>query len=448
MRFLDLAWPIERNPITQPKWLEITGYLLVLMYGLIKLPLFQSSKHLDTVLLMAGLTCILVYGTQRVRQTLPVWCIGAAVVAALATWAAGQISHPELIKSTPKIEHLATHFLFVVFAFWLMGSVQKTIFFWALAIVSVVIAPWWLGGGWDELAQGWAGVRINLGIHNSQHTSVVMGSALIAWLVFAKRMVIGTTYVGWRAVAWLIVFSILAFGFLASQTRAAYMGMGLVLAVVVIGLLYRGMRARQRMRYGALVAAILIVASFVLVSGQDKLKERFAESAPAVNKLLEGDWDAIPSTSLGIRLHSWRAGMEWIAEQPFLGLGRNGGEIVMRNTDWLQVHTGGRFGHMHNSAVEFLVRYGAFGLSIYLILMVWTTKEAHKAWKSGVMPTDFYVFFWLFFVFYMFVNMFESFMFYTTGILPFTVVMSGLLGFIWRHQVTSQQSISSPKMTT
>jgi hypothetical protein len=47
------------------------------------------------------------------------------------------------------------------------------------------------------------------------------------------------------------------------------------------------------------------------------------------------------------------------------------------------------------------------------------------------------VFFWLFFVFYMFVNMFESFMFYTTGILPFTVVMAGLLGFIWRHRINN-----------
>jgi O-antigen ligase len=397
-------------------------------------------------MLMAGLVCILIYGANRVRNTLPVWSILAAVVATLATWAAGQMTHPELIKSTPKIEHLANHFLFVVFAFWLIGSVQKTLVFWALAVVSVVIAPWWLGNGWDELAQGWAGLRINLGIHNAQHTAVVMGSALIAWLVFAKRIVMGTTHVSLRAVVWLVVFSVLVFGFVASQTRAAYIAMGLVLTVVIIGLFCRGIKAGQRMRYGAAASAILIAASFAIVAGQDKLKERFAESAPAVNKLIEGNWDAIPPTSLGIRLHSWRAGMDWVAEHPFLGLGRNGGEIVMRNTDWLQVHTGGSFGHMHNSAVELLVRYGAFGLSIYLVLMGWTTKEAHKAWKSGVMPTDFYVFFWLFFVFYMFVNMFESFMFYTTGILPFTVVMAGLLGFIWKAQIeSSKKKKESPR---
>ena len=437
MRFFGKVGSIEPNPIEQPRWLNEMGLMLVLLYGVIKLPLYESSKHLDTVMLMAGLVCILIYGANRVRNTLPVWSILAAVVATLATWAAGQMTHPELIKTTPKIEHLANHFLFVAFAFWLMGSVQKTLVFWALAMVSVVIAPWWLGGGWEELAQGWAGKRIDLGIHNAQHTSVVMGSALIAWLVFTKRIVIGTTHVGLRAVAWLVVFSILAFGFVTSQTRAAYIGIGLVLAVVVIGLFYHGVKAGQRLRYGAAAAAILIAASFALVSSQDKLKERFAESAPAASKLIEGDWDAIPPTSLGIRLHSWRAGIEWVADHPVFGLGRNGGVIVMKNTEWLQVHTGGRFGHMHNSAVEFLVRYGAFGLGIYLVLMMWTTKEAHRAWKSGVMPTDFYVFFWLFFVFYMFVNMFESFMFYTTGILPFTVVMAGLLGFIWRHRINN-----------
>jgi len=427
---------MEPNPIEQPRWLNILGLMLVLMYGLIKLPLYLSSKHLDTMMLMAGLVCILIYGANRARSTLPVWSIVAAVVATLATWAAGQMTHPELIKSTPKIEHLANHFLFVVLAFWLMGSVQKTLVFWACAIASVVIAPWWLGGGWDELAQGLAGVRINLGIHNAQHTSVVMGSALIGWLVFAKRIVIGDSYRALRTLIWLGVLAVLAYGFIASQTRAAYLGITLVVAVLVAGLIHRGIKAGQRLRYGIAVAAILLFGFAAILSGQDKLKERFSESAPALSKFIQGDWDAIPPTSLGLRIHSWRAGMKWVAEYPVFGVGRNGGVIVMKNTEWLQAHTNGRFGHMHNSVVEFLVRYGMFGLGIYLVLMAWTTKEAHRAWKRGVMPTDFYVFFWLFFVFYMFVNMFESFMFYTTGILPFTVVMAGLLGFIWRNRIT------------
>jgi O-antigen ligase len=436
MQFLDKVWPIEPTPIEQPRWLNVIGLMLVLMYGLIKLPLYQSSKHLDTVMLMAGLVCILIYGAHRVRNTLPMWSILAAVVATLATWAAGQITHPELIKSTPKIEHLANHFLFVVFAFWLMGSVQKTLVFWTCAIASVVIAPWWLGGGWNELALGWTGARINLGIHNAQHTSVVMGSALIGWVVFAKRIVMGDSHRALRTLVWLGVLAVLAFGFIASQTRAAYLGMALLVAVLLIGLIQRGINAGQRLRYGIAVAAILLIGSAAILLGQDKLKERFSESAPAASKFIQGDWDAIPPTSLGIRIHSWRAGMEWVAEHPVFGLGRNGGVIVMKNTEWLQVHTGGGFGHMHNSAIEFLVRYGLFGLGIYLFLMAWTTKEAHRAWKRGVMPTDFYVFFWLFFVFYVFVNMFESFMFYTTGILPFTVVMAGLLGFIWRNRIT------------
>jgi len=436
MQFLDKVWPIEPTPIEQPRWLNVIGLMLVLIYGLIKLPLYQSSKHLDTVMLMAGLVCILIYGAHRVRNTLPMWSILAAVVATLATWAAGQITHPELIKSTPKIEHLANHFLFVVFAFWLMGSVQKTLVFWTCAIASVVIAPWWLGGGWNELALGWTGVRINLGIHNAQHTSVVMGSALIGWVVFAKRIVMGDSHRALRALIWLGVLAVLAFGFIASQTRAGYLGMALVVTVLVVGLIQRGIKAWQRMRYGVAVAAILLFGLTAILLGQDKLKERFAESAPAASKFIQGDWDAIPPTSLGIRIHSWRAGMEWVADHPVFGLGRNGGVIVMKNTEWLQVHTGGGFGHMHNSAIDFLVRYGAFGLGIYFVLMGWTTKEAHRAWKRGVMPTDFYVFFWLFFVFYVFVNMFESFMFYTTGILPFTVVMAGLLGFIWRNRIT------------
>lgn len=435
MWFFDRGSLYEPSPIPMPAWLNTLGFSLVLLYGLIKLPLYQSSKHLDTVMLIAGLVCLLIYGANRVRNTLPLWAMLASVLVTIATWAAGQVSHPELIKSTPKIEHLATHFLFVVFALWLMGSAKKTFLFWAVAMVSVVVAPWWLGGGWDELALGWSGERIDLGVRNAQHTSVVMGSALVGWLVFANRMVLGQPHTALRFAFWFVVLAFLAFCFITSQTRAAYIGMALVLVTLVIGLIFYGIHLKQGFRYTLAATLIATAALSVIFMTKGTLIERIPESSPVVNQVLSGDWDEIPAASLGIRIHSWRAGLEWFVEYPFFGVGRNGGSIVMQHTEWLQPITEGRFGHMHNSAVELLVRYGLFGLAIYFSLMIWTAKHAHRAWKSGVMPTDFYVFFWLFFVFYMFVNMFESFIFYTTGILPFTVVMAGLLGFIWRNNI-------------
>ncbi len=419
---------------TMPFWLQIMGFVSLFLYGLIKLPFYGSTKHLDTALLLAGFACLFAYGGKSIKSSVPVWCALAAVLVTLATWLSGQITHPELIKSTPKLEHLANHFLFVVFAFWLMGSVQKTLVFWACAMASVVIAPWWLGGGWNELALGWAGQRINLGIHNAQHTSVVMGSALIAWLVFAKRMFSSFSHRSLLALVWLTVAVLLCIGFVASQTRAAFIGMSLAMVLLVSGLLYFGFQSGQRLRYGTVAALVLLATVASVLLGQETLVARFAESAPAAMQIMAGNWDAVPPTSLGLRIHSWRAGLEWAAQYPLFGLGRNGGLIVMQNTEWLQAFPVSDFGHMHNSALEFLVRYGILGLSIYVVLMFWIANQAHIAWKCGIMPTDFYTFFWLFFIFYTFVNMFESFMFYSTGILPFTVVMAGLLGFIWQNK--------------
>lgn len=433
MWFFDRTSQDAPDLAPMPLWLNGLGYGLILLFGLIKLPLYQSSKHLDTLLLVLGLVCILVYGASRVRNTLPLWLILASVLAALATWTAGTISHPDLIKSTPKIEHLATHFLFVVFAFWLMGSVKKTLVLWIVAMISVVLAPWLLGGGWDELARGLEGERIDLGFRNAQHTSVVMGSALLGWLIFAKRMVFGEKHTVLRGVLWFVVLMFLMFYFITSQTRAAYIGAATVLVMFVIGLIIHGINSKQG--FWSLFSVILIFLFAVVLIANDTLVKRLPESSATISPVLRGDWNAVPPNSLGLRIHSWRAGFEWITEYPIFGIGRNGGAIVMQNTEWLKPIINDDFGHMHNSAMELLVRYGFFGLGIYLLLILWIVRQSHKAWKKGDIPNDFYIFFCLFFVFYLIVNMFESFIFYTAGIFPFTIAMSGLLGFLWKSKI-------------
>jgi O-antigen ligase len=122
-------------------------------------------------------------------------------------------------------------------------------------------------------------------------------------------------------------------------------------------------------------------------------------------------------------------------EKPITGWGGNAGGLVIQHTEWLQAYIGDLpLGHLHNSYVELLVRYGLLGFSIYLILAVWTAKGAHRAWKNRTMPGDFLIFFIVFFVFWAIVNMFESYMFYWTGVYVFNLVMAALLSFIWNDQ--------------
>lgn len=435
MQLIQKIQSFSQTPVRLPLWIAILGLAFVLFYAVVKLPWYDGTKHLDTLMMLLGITCIIKFAPTTIRASLPMWALLAAVSATLLTWASGQITHPELIANTPKIEHLGNHFLFLVLAFWLMGSQTKTFLVWAIAFATVVVSPWVMGGGWAELQAGWSGQRIDLGIHNAQHTAVVFGTALLGWLVFAKRMIVGKSAAPIRVIAWAAVAALLVFVIAASQTRATFIALAAVVVVVFLWLLIMGLQSNHKKTYFFMASLLVLLTASVWLAKEDSLKDRFASEAPVLNKLVEGDMAGVPTTSFGYRVHSWRAGLEWVAQYPVFGVGRNGGEVVMKHTDWLQAYTGGRFGHMHSSYMEFAVRYGLFGFGIYIILFVWTARKAHQTWRAGAMPTDVYVFSLLFVLFYGVVNTVESFMFYTTGRLPFTLVMGGLLGFIWRYQV-------------
>jgi len=435
MQLLQKTHSFSQTPIKLPVWIATFGLAFVLFYAAVKLPWYDGTKHLDTLMLLLGVACIVKFAPPAVRASLPMWALLAAVSATILTWASGQITHPELIADTPKIEHLGNHFLFLVLAFWLMGSQTKTFLVWAIAFATVVASPWLLGGGWAELQAGWIGQRIDLGIHNAQHTAVVFGTALLGWLVFAKRMVVGKSAAPIRATIWAVVAALLVFVIAASQTRATFIGLAVVMVAVFLWLLAKGLQSSHKKTYFLIAGLLVLLTVGVWVAKEDSLRARFATEAPVLVKLVEGDLAGVPTTSFGYRVHSWRAGFEWIAKYPVFGVGRNGGEIVMKHTEWLQAYTGGRFGHMHSSYMEFAVRYGLFGLAIYIVLFLWIARHAHLTWKAGAMPTDVYFFSLLFVLYYGVVNAVESFMFYTTGRLPFTIVMGGLLGYIWQYQI-------------
>lgn len=440
MQLVPTIHSFSQTPVKLPVWIATFGLGFVLFYSLVKLPWYDGTKHLDTIMMLLGVVCIIKFAPTTIRASLPMWALLAAVMATILTWVSGQITHPELIAAKPKIEHLGNHFLFLVLAFWLMGSKTKTFLVWGIAFATVVASPWVLGGGWAELQAGWRGQRIDLGIHNAQHTALVFGTALLGWLVFGRRMIVGKSAAPIRALVWAAVAALLVFVIAASQTRATFIALAAVVMVVFLWLLVKGMQSSHKKTYFLIAGLLVLLAASIWVVKEDSIRARFATEAPVLAKLVEGDLVGVPTTSFGYRVHSWRAGFEWIAKYPVFGVGRNGGEIVMKHTEWLQAYTGGQFGHMHSSYMEFAVRYGFFGLTIYIVLFVWTARKAHQTWQAGAMPTDVYVFSLLFVVFYGVVNTVESFMFYNTGRLPFTMVMAGLLGFIWRHQMNRQSS--------
>jgi O-antigen ligase len=436
---------LRDDHVVLPPWLNFAGLVLIYLYAFSKISFSDAFDFVEAVFVI-----VLLYGFFRyggaLRSSLPLWLVWASIAVVLITWISAQFSHPEWAESNPRLEHLARHFLFVLMAFWLAGSERKILWFFGLALLGLLFSPWSLGDGWGEIMTGLQGERIDFGIRNSQHTGILFGLAALFLLVFFRRLVFGGN-VWLRGGVWLAALVFCLYVVFATHTRSVPLAFAvLALMAVLVGLwllVFRSRYALALVHHNRVVVATLLltvsVAAVALTAffatmdqAGDSGYQRLVDDVEMLAQARSGDLSDLPRTSMGFRVVSWQAALEWFGQRPITGWGGNAGGLVIQHTEWLQDYIGDlSLGHLHNSYFEVLVRYGLLGFSLYLVLMIWTAKGAHRAWKNGNMPGDFLIFFLVFFVFWTIVNLFESYMFYWTGVYVFNLVMAALLSFIW-----------------
>jgi O-antigen ligase len=143
------------------------------------------------------------------------------------------------------------------------------------------------------------------------------------------------------------------------------------------------------------------------------------------------NFDEVPYSSFGIRLHSWVAATDFIKKKPLLGWGSNGRGLVMEYTTWLPDSIGD-FGHLHNSYMEILVNYGIVGLIFYFSIWIVIGKMLFKQIREGNTKKAVGYLFATIMCFWGVMNCFESFQNFWTGIFYFNIFMAGILSKIWR----------------
>lgn len=428
----------EQKPNIMPRWLNLLGLLLIFAYALLKISYYDLFKVLEPLLIFTGLYGFFRYGGS-LRKTLPVYLLIAAILVQLASWSFSILDYPEWAESSPRLEHLARHFIFFVLAFWISASTRNIFVFWGLALVGLCLAPWAMGDGFKEIAAGLAGVRIDFNIQNAQHTGVLFGTGLLGLVAFYKRFFAQGRLSVFRHILWAFLVLFFLFVTLSSQTRSIFIALLLLFLLVGLPYLCRlfvnndpgGFRlVLKRVTILGLLMVLIVAAIFF----SDGVVQRYKGELVEVQHLFDSDLNALSASSIGIRIQSWRAALEWVSQRPLVGWGGNGGGLVMRHTEWLQAYTHGHFGHLHNCYLEMLVRYGLLGAGLYFVLLFWLIKRSYLAWKHQVLPTDFFIFFILFFIFWLIVNFFESYMFYWTGVYIFNLILAVLVSFIWKDQ--------------
>ncbi|MEL0638042.1 O-antigen ligase family protein [Marinomonas sp. TI.3.20] len=387
-------------------------------------------------MVLLGFYSIYRYG-KDIQVKTPVLLLLASILIPLVSWYFAHLAYPDWVNKSPRLDKLSRIFVFIPIAWWLKDSPKKVFLFWAAAALTIILAPWIGGGGWQEIIRGWHGGRIDYALRNAGHTSLFFGLILIGLLCFLPRLY------RWKRIAlifWLPITLFCIFTMVAAQTRAAWLAL-IASAVISCFVILFNKKFRQKINIKNLSIFIIItlaVTFTIYKTMGNTLEHRSTSESSVIEKVMSGNLKDIPYTSVGIRIHLWEAGLDKIKERPLLGWGNKGQRISIDQNDWMPENIKQNFGHLHNIYLSILNNYGFIGLAFYFIWFGWVMIKILKAVSRKQLDRDIGHFAITAFTFWSVVNLFESYLFFWTGVFCIQVIFGGLLAFIWNAEINNK----------
>lgn len=399
--------------------LAITCFL----YAATKIAFYEHSKYLD--FLLGASLIYFFFNAKDERKSLPVKMLLITLVYLVIAWLVGTSLHPDIYSNKLSLHQMLKIYIFIIIAYFLLGDFNKNIWILSLSAIGLLLTPFTLGGGLNEIKSGLSGVRVDFGIQNAQHTSLLFGVAVIASLAFVKRASKNIFHLTFT----LLILAASSIGFLVSNTRTAIIAM---LFVLIFYGLYKIVKTPNNRKFK--IATITLLAIFLFGYIATPAWKKINKEYETIEQQWNGEVTSISRTSFGARINSWKAGLEWIAKSPIIGWGPKGGFVVAENTEWLKGKYSSTFGHMHSSYFEVLVRYGVIGFALLFYLHFWLVLQIRNVYKAGLMPKDLATFCYLFFIYWAIVNITESYLFYWTGHYVFIIISAIITGYYFKLQ--------------
>lgn len=369
--------------------------------------------------------------------SVPCLLFGGALLAQTISWAASHHYHPDYAESSLKLHRMGAWFSFILVASVLANHPQRLIMMWCAFIAGLLATPWTTGDGLTEILNGLNGARVDFGINNAQHTGMLFGTILIGSIAFTpwvtkqtiipKRIALGSA---------ILLTALCGAVVLMTSTRAIIIGVAAaVITMAGISAVTQPQRSKfvTSMKLG--VAAGVSTGVFLVVLGishSDTAPARWQQQSSTIQAILQNDLQNMPNDGVGIRFKSWLEATQWIKAEPITGWGGKGRKLVLEHSQLLPNEIKKQFSHLHNSYIDTLVNYGINGLAILLLLYAWLIRRSWAAWTSGTSSKPMLIFFSGFMAFWIIVNTFESYIYFSTGSIMFSLVAGSVLSHIWR----------------
>ncbi len=443
-------WRESRFLIKDTK-LQYLCVLLMLISAFLGIITPRFEDKIETLTVLSGGILFLIYG-RNLRWSLPVVLLIGVIVVQILTWLSIHFSHPEYSEHSLRINRLSVWFILLPVAFILGGQLRNVFTLWGVAAVGLLLSPWLVGGGWEEIQAGLNGKRVDFGIYNAQHPAMLFGTLLLGCIFFSSRCLSALfSSSWWVCLIWLLclIGSIIAVAI--TQTRAIWLALtiacGIVLIVVMVCYLYRVINKSKVMLFKlnqkkvfALISIWVAIGSAGIYFTVSVYKTRLSSEIINFKKSDKLTDERNYETSAGIRIASWKHGLRWAKERPLLGWGWEGRTLVIRDAPGVPESFRKHAGHLHSTYIDTLVNYGVMGLAILIMLFSYLFFSSILAWRKEYISLDMVLFFSTFLIYWSIVNLFESYMLFASGEYVFGLVAGGVLTLIWRGVVDSKEA--------
>jgi O-antigen ligase len=415
--------------IEYEKYLSIFFLVIIFIFSFTRF-LEPSTHKLSQGILGLGFLYLLIKNPGNIRKD-PMFIIFYCIVLTqIATWLSMKFYHPEYTYVVPKIDRLGKLFTFLPIAWWLKDNKKYINTVLILAAMGFIISLFTHSVFIDQINMALNGERIDFGIRNSQHPSMVFG---IIFLFSFFYLVYGKIKENFLWVTLSIIFLLISIaGLIATQTRQSFLSLLIALIILlvfslVISIKKRKLNLKEKIAISGTVVFLVFIAIFSIGQQNRNDGEGIMTVANSLTEPVENiSFTNIEefaqyyikrqtNTSSGTRIQLWLGSLPWIAKKPFLGWGSGGQTIAIKQSKILPKSIMA-YGHLHNFFIGTLLSYGFIGLfflsSLYgwLLISSYKIKDTIKNGNKWFLLTTFFISYWVV------INNLEAFNTFWTGV--------------------------------
>lgn len=293
------------------------------------------------------------------------------------------VAHWDLVRKMSRV------LLLPVVAYWLAGRQDRINWLFAAALLGMIapIVEQWLY--WGSIAPMFGAERIGFRL-NPIWMGLNASLAVLGLVVFRARIVsllAERLSTPGALAAWILLFLLMMQVVVVSQSRGAYVALAAgasVLVVLKIRQVGLSPLLQQRTQITLTVVLLMLVLAMLLLQ-DEVLVRRLIDERGTIASIINGDLSNLPMTPIGQRVFMYMAGLEAWLQKPWLGWGPDGSLAVIAQADMPQgiVHD-----HLHNGALDVLVRFGVVGALIFYSIPVILVRAAWCSLRAGWLQAD------------------------------------------------------------